>query len=255
MTQPEHSHLAVSRELRPSVTLVSEHLLMIASTAIRKSRMPADDRHRQLLRSAIDCFARNGFGGTKTKDIAAAAGVSEAILFRHFATKEDLYHAILDMKEDQEAANSSKRIVEECAGRRDDAGVFSAVAREIFASFEEDPAFHRLILYALLEGHLMANLFHKRLGSRLRDSLRRYVLQRQAEGAFRACDPDLALMFSVGTVVHFAMGKHIFGMKKPAIADEAVIKQIVEFILAGLTEPAAPRLRTNKKEKGIHATS
>ena len=229
---------------------------MIVPAPLRKSRMPADDRHRQLLRSAIDCFARNGFGGTKTKDIAAAAGVSEAILFRHFATKEDLYHAILDMKEDQQAANSSKRLVEDCAARRDDAGVFSAVAHEIFDSFEEDPAFHRLILYALLEGHLMANLFHKRLGSRRRDFLRRYVIERQEEGAFRACDPDLALMFSIGTVVHFAMGKHIFGMKKkPAMADHTVIQQIVGFILAGLTEPAAPRLRTNKKEKGIHATS
>ncbi len=228
---------------------------MIVPAPIRKSRMPADDRHRQLLRSAIDCFARNGFGGTKTKDIAAAAGVSEAILFRHFATKEDLYHAILDMKEDQEAANSLKVLIEECAARRDDAGVFSAVAREIFASFEEDPAFQRLILYALLEGHLMANLFHKRLGSRRREFMRRYVVQRQAEGAFRQGDPDLALNFAVGSLVHFAMAKHIFGMKKPAIADEAVIKQIVEFILAGLTEPAAPRLRTNKKEKGIHATS
>jgi TetR/AcrR family transcriptional regulator len=230
--------------------------MIVPSTTLRKSRMPADDRHRQLLRSAIDCFARNGFGGTKTKDIAAAAGVSEAILFRHFATKEDLYHAILDMKEDQEAANSSKRVVEEFAARRDDAGVFSAIAREIFDSFEEDPAFHRLILYALLEGHLMANLFHKRLGSRRRDFLRRYVIERQAEGAFRACDPDLALMFSIGTVVHFAMGKHIFGMKKkPALADETVIQQVVGFILAGLTEPAAPRLRTNKKERGIHAAS
>src|ERR1700688_4109406 len=112
-----------------------------ATPAVRKSRMHADDRHRQLLRSAIDCFARNGFGGTKTKDIAAAAGVSEAILFRHFATKEDLYHAILDMKKDKKPANSSKRVVEECAARRDDAGVFSAVAREIFASFQEDIAF------------------------------------------------------------------------------------------------------------------
>ena len=217
--------------------------------------MPVDDRHRQLLRSAIDCFARNGFGGTKTKDIAAAAGVSEAILFRHFATKEDLYHAILDMKEEQKAADRFKLLVEECAARRDDAGVFSAIAREIFASFQEDPAFHRLILYALLEGHLMANLFHKRMGSRLHDFLRRYMLERQAEGAFRHCDADLAVMFSVGTVVHFAMGKHLFGMKKPAVADEAVIKDLVRYILAGLTEPAAPRLRTNKKERGIHATS
>jgi TetR/AcrR family transcriptional regulator len=228
---------------------------MIVPAPIRKSRMPADDRHRQLLRSAIDCFARNGFGGTKTKDIAAAAGVSEAILFRHFATKEDLYHAILDMKEDQEAANSLKRVIEECAARRDDAGVFSAVAREIFESFEEDPAFHRLILYALLEGHLMANLFHKRLGSRRRDFMRRYVVQRQTEGAFRQGDPDLALNFAVGSLVHFAMAKHIFGMKKPVIADEAVIKELVGYILAALTEPAAPRLRTDKKEKGSHATS
>lgn len=228
---------------------------MIVPAPIRKSRMPADDRHRQLLRSAIDCFARNGFGGTKTKDIAAAAGVSEAILFRHFATKEDLYHAILDMKEDQEAANSLKRVIEECAARRDDAGVFSAVAREIFESFEEDPAFHRLILYALLEGHLMANLFHKRLGSRRRDFMRRYVVQRQTEGAFRQGDPDLALNFAVGSLVHFAMAKHIFGMKKPVIADEAVIKELVGYILAALTEPAAPRLRTDKKEKGSHAAS
>jgi TetR/AcrR family transcriptional regulator len=221
---------------------------------VRKSRMPADDRHRQLLRSAIDCFARNGFSGTKTKDIAAAAGVSEAILFRHFATKEDLYHAILDMKEDQEAANHLKRQVEDCAARRDDAGVFSAIAHEIFASFQEDPAFHRLILYALLEGHLMASLFHKRLGSRRRDFLRRYVLLRQAEGAFRACDPDLALMFAVGTVVHFAMGKHLFGMKKPAATDEVIVNQVVGFIMAGLTEPTAPRLRNKKKEKEAHAT-
>ena len=62
----------------------------------RRSRMHSDDRRRQLLNVAIESFARHGFSGTKTKDIAAAAGVSEAILFRHFATKEDLYHAILD---------------------------------------------------------------------------------------------------------------------------------------------------------------
>jgi len=60
----------------------------------RPARMPGEDRRRQLLRVAIESFAQNGFSGTKTKDIAAAAGVSEAILFRHFSSKEDLYHAI-----------------------------------------------------------------------------------------------------------------------------------------------------------------
>ena len=72
--------------------------------------------------------------------------------------------------------------MEECAARRDDAGVFGAIARAIFASFHEDPAFHRLMLYAMLEGHLMASLFHKRLGAGFKDFLRRYVVLRQAEG-------------------------------------------------------------------------
>ncbi len=225
---------------------------------VRKSRMHADDRHRQLLRSAIDCVARNGFGGTKTKDIAAAAGVSEAILFRHFATKEDLYHAILDMKEGQGDGTGMKRLMqqlEECAARRDDAGVFGVIARAIFASFREDPAFHRLILYAMLEGHLIANLFHKRLGAGFQDFLRRYVVLRQAEGVFRAGDPELVLTFAVGTVVHCATGKYIFGLKKSTVADEDAVKQLVGFVLNGLTEPAAPRLRNNKRNgKGNHAT-
>ena len=225
---------------------------------VRKSRMHADDRHRQLLRSAINCVARNGFGGTKTKDIAAAAGVSEAILFRHFATKEDLYHAILDMKEGQPAAKGAKRLMqqmEECAARRDDAGVFGTIARAIFESFREDPAFHRLMLYAMLEGHLMASLFHKRLGAGFKDFLRRYVVSRQAEGGFRSGDPDLVLDFAVGTAVHCATGKYIFGLKKSAATDEDTVKQLVGFILNGLTEPAAVRLRSNKRNgKGNHAT-
>ena len=226
---------------------------------VRKSRMHADDRHRQLLRSAIDCVARNGFGGTKTKDIAAAAGVSEAILFRHFATKEDLYHAILDMKEGQDGVKGVKGFMqqmEECAARRDDAGVFGTIASAIFTSFREDPAFHRLILYAMLEGHLMASLFHKRLGANCRDFLRRYVVLRQAEGAFRAGDPDLVLSFVMGTALHCATGKYIFGLKKSATPDEEAVKQLIGFILGGLTEPAAARLRNNKKNgKGTHATT
>ena len=43
-------------------------------------------------------LSHEGFGGTTTKKIAQAAGVSEAMVFRHYATKEELYTAILDHK-------------------------------------------------------------------------------------------------------------------------------------------------------------
>ena len=91
--------------------------------------MHGEDRRRQLIDVAIQVFARNGFGGTKTKDIAAAAGVSEAIVFRHFASKEDLYHAILDAKEGDVGTEQLIQRLEEFAARRDDAGLMEFIAR------------------------------------------------------------------------------------------------------------------------------
>src|SRR5688572_516282 len=61
-------------------------------------RMCADDRRHQIVQVAMRLFSERGFRGTTTKEIAQAAGVSEAIIFRHFATKEDLYTAIIDHK-------------------------------------------------------------------------------------------------------------------------------------------------------------
>jgi AcrR family transcriptional regulator len=228
------------------VEFTSKHLLMIstphppiipeapAPSTVKKTRMAGEDRRRLLLRAAIESFARQGFSGTKTKDIAAAAGVSEAILFRHFATKEDLYHAILDLKTDPARTRRLRQQLEERARLRDDAGLFGAIVHEVLRSFEEDPAFHRLILYSFLEGHLMSKLFHERFGSPRREFLQRYVAVRQKEGAFRTLDPGLAVGFAVGTAVHFAMCSNIFGLRKPPISEEQIEQEIVTFILSGL---------------------
>src|SRR5499427_8977138 len=53
---------------------------------------------QQILETAITLFAQRGFRGTTTKEIALAAGVNEVTIFRHFATKQELYSAILDVK-------------------------------------------------------------------------------------------------------------------------------------------------------------
>lgn len=225
----------------------------------RKRRMHADDRRRQLLRVAIDVFARNGFSGTKTKDIATAAGVSEAILFRHFATKEDLYHAILDMKEDKSGLAQRNRDLQRRMDARDDRGVFSSVAKDILTSFREDPSFHRLMMYASLEGHLMANLFRERFVLPTGHVLGKYISQRQKEGAFRPCDPKVAVMFSLGSFVHFAMSRHVFGFKRPACGDEAMFEELVSLILAALVVPkrecAGNSLVAGKNRRSIHAKS
>jgi TetR/AcrR family transcriptional regulator len=212
-------------------------------------RMHGEDRRRQLIDVAIQVFARNGFGGTKTKDIAAAAGVSEAIVFRHFASKEDLYHAILDAKEGDESALQLVARLQCFADQRDDAGLLECIARTMLKSFRHDPAFHRLLLYARLEGHLLAGLFHERFGLPIGDFLRRYIVLRQDEGAFRKFDPQMAVMLTLGSMIHFAMGRYVFHAKRPPIPEEAAISEMVEFTLAGLTLPACTRPNKARHEK------
>src|ERR1700730_308321 len=58
-------------------------------------RMTGDLRRQLILGAARRCFARNGFAGTTTKSVAAAAAISEALLFKHFPSKAALYAEIL----------------------------------------------------------------------------------------------------------------------------------------------------------------
>lgn len=57
----------------------------------RSSKLPAADRKQAILLAATPVFARLGRDGATTKDIAKAAGISEALLYKHFTGKEALY--------------------------------------------------------------------------------------------------------------------------------------------------------------------
>jgi AcrR family transcriptional regulator len=58
--------------------------------------MRASDRREQLLEAAIACFAQYGYQGTSTARLAKAAHVSEPVLYQHFASKHDLFVALLE---------------------------------------------------------------------------------------------------------------------------------------------------------------
>ncbi|MDE2377806.1 TetR/AcrR family transcriptional regulator [Bradyrhizobium sp.] len=57
--------------------------------------MTSDLRRQLILGAAKRCFARHGYNGTTTKSVAAAAAISEALLFKHFPSKAALYAEIL----------------------------------------------------------------------------------------------------------------------------------------------------------------
>ncbi|HTX52835.1 MAG TPA: helix-turn-helix domain-containing protein, partial [Candidatus Baltobacteraceae bacterium] len=70
---------------------------MPPTKTIRK-RLSAAERRQQIINTAAELFSRKGFSGTTTREIARSIGASEATVFKHFATKEALYDAIIEAK-------------------------------------------------------------------------------------------------------------------------------------------------------------
>src|SRR3954466_5367921 len=92
------------------------------------ARLSAEERRREIVRVAVRLFSQRGFRGTTTKEIAQAAGISEAMVFRHFATKEELYAAILDHKACAEGLGDPCELVADAVRRKDDRAVFETLA-------------------------------------------------------------------------------------------------------------------------------
>src|SRR6516164_9652983 len=58
------------------------------------SKLSREERRAAIVKAVRRVFAERGFHGTTTRALAEAAGVSEALLFKHFPTKEALYSAM-----------------------------------------------------------------------------------------------------------------------------------------------------------------
>ncbi len=62
----------------------------------QNGRLSAEERRQAIADAVRGVFADKGFDGTTTRELAKAAGVSEALLYKHFPSKESLYAAMLD---------------------------------------------------------------------------------------------------------------------------------------------------------------
>ena len=60
------------------------------------SRLSSEERRQAIVEAVKGVFAEKGFDGTTTRELAEAAGVSEALLYKHFPSKESLYAAMRD---------------------------------------------------------------------------------------------------------------------------------------------------------------
>ncbi len=203
-------------------------------------RMPADQRREQILQTAVTLFSQRGFKGTTTKEIAKAAGVSEAIIFRHFATKDELYGAILHSKSCPDGLHrfpwESNEVLQEALRTKDDFGVFYNLALQAMNSHQQDESFMRLLFYSALEEHELADRFFGEFVSQIYGFIGEYVRERQADGVMRDINPPVVVRAFLGMLIHHSLNNILWDKQRRLldVTNEEAAKNFAEIVLRGV---------------------
>jgi AcrR family transcriptional regulator len=203
-------------------------------------KLPAEERRRAIIRAVRRVFAERGFDGTTTKALADAAGVSEALLFKHFPTKEALF---AEMQQsccsEQDLATSERLQALEPSASTLVLLVHFLVTRIIGAAdIESDRGEkYRLILRSLAGDGEFVRLLHRKFAAgwveKVGESLRAAIRDGEAiEGPFGA---NLGAWFTH----HLAAATLFYRLPSPAVIEdetppEELATQAVWFALRGL---------------------
>lgn len=205
-------------------------------TATPSNRMTGDKRRMQILHIAIELFSKKGFSGTTTKEIAAAAGISEAMVFRHFATKEELYSAILDYKACEGEDLTPRLWVGNAIAEEDDFKVFYSLAINALERHEKDTKFMRLLMHSALEGHALSEMFIEQNIMPIYEFLGGYIRERQKQGVFRKIEARLIVRAFIGMLIHHSLNNTLWDRERKVldVSNEEAARAFAEIALNGI---------------------
>lgn len=220
------------------------------------ARIPAMERRRQILAVATSLFARQGFQGTKTREISEKAHVNEALLFRHFPSKEDLYWAVLDEK--CKARRGFAELKNLLSSGQPVPEVFAAIADGLLRRNFEDSSVLRLWLFSGLENHRLYRRFYRAYLADYYDVLAGYIRLQIRAGAFRPVNPYLAARGFLGMMLDYILTQGVFGGPRNGRNNLSQVgRELAEIWLEGMqprTASVRDRTARNRPQRGSRET-
>jgi AcrR family transcriptional regulator len=217
--------------------------------ATAQIRYTSADRREQILGVASSLFAQQGYRGTTTRLIAERAAVTEALIFRHFPSKEELYWAVLERKINTAGARERMEEILEAGG--DDLDVLSNLAHQVLERRAKDQTLSRLLLFSALEKHELSERFVRNYVSDYFDALAQFVRKGIDGGRFREVDPLLAARAFLGMVVYHSWMQELYGGKEIHDYDNEVVSQTLAAIWLQGMRPD-PQRATTKRSRRKH---
>ncbi len=205
----------------------------------RWRRLPGERPH-QLIDAALDVFSEHGFNAAKLDDIAHRAGVSKGTIYLYFASKEELFKAVVNdviaaqlwTSRDGNAPTSAAESLERALR-----------AHWTFTTNAKFDGWFRILVAELPKHPELLAFYNREVIDRAWSLLEQIIAQGVASGEFRPIEPRLAVGFTNALVV-----MHRHWVSNCSIRPEyqqrdrqQLIDGIVDFALAALRNPASTR--------------
>ena len=213
----------------------------IAPDSSRRRERRKDARPGELLDAALDVFAERGFAGARLEDIAQRAGVTKGTVYLYFASKEELFEAVV-----RQTLVSS--IARGQAALRDFDGPTPELLRLVLTGWwhrvvrTKAAALVKLICAEASNFPALARFYYDNViepGRRLQSR----ILERGiARGEFRAVPIEHTVMFIVSAFLYVQLHQWSFAKAIPteAIEGDEFLESFIDFVLASLT-PREPQ--------------
>jgi len=204
-----------------------------------KFRRRKADRPEEIVRAALTVFAAKGFAAARLDEIAARAGVSKGALYLYFATKEDLFRAVVE----QSLAPNLAFIQAAAANAPEFAGLARSLAALLPQIAERAPiaAIAKMVIGEARNFPELARVWHDQLVGPLIATFGGAIQAAQARGEIRPGDPRAyAVSLASGLLLGLVFNETFAPVGAEPFDIPALARQHVETVLAGmLTDPGA----------------
>jgi len=200
----------------------------------KRERLTGEERKAKIIDAALTLFAEKGFNGTKTKEIAEAAGTSEPLIFWHFKSKEEIYREALRTLFGRHPVLPD---IEKKIAQKDDHAVFKELALHVIRHNRRDRRISRLAIFSALEGFPLAEIVHQddEIGPALPEILSGYIKQRIDDGAFQEQNAVIAAQIFVDFIYTCVLDKEAAISGPPlTYSDEEIVENLVRIFVKGL---------------------
>lgn len=209
------------------------------------------DRREAILQVSLRLFARNGFHGTSMRDIAREANIADGLIYHYFASKRDLFRAIIE----EYSFLPVLRTLPELAEQLDLRALLIVVARGFFDVLKRNPELTRVLLQEVqVFPEEKEAFFADAVGESITELAA--ILDARMDDRSRAqVDPQVAARIFFNALLAFFVEQEILGGKHLLPADETdYVEHLVDMVVRrtgpGRSRAAAPRLVGRSADPG-----